>query len=254
MILPLLLPAILGWGWASAGGTNLAAVYEREVDRRLEVPETERARYAEELSRALAGRQLGRPQFVVLVDRNEFVQALMVYWYGPEQEFQFIGASPVSAGKPGRFDHFYTPLGVFEHTIDNPDFRALGTKNDLGIRGYGRAGMRVFDFGWQQAIRGWGKGGEGTMRLQMHATDPNILEPRVGTAQSKGCIRIPAALDVFLDRYGILDADYEEALAQGKTFWVLSKNRAPTPWSGRYLVIVDTGWAERPDWAKISGR
>ena len=30
--------------------------------------------------------------------------------------------------------------------------------------------MRVFDFGWQMAEKGWGKGGEGVIRLQMHAT------------------------------------------------------------------------------------
>jgi len=252
MLLPLVLPAILCW--ASADGTSLAAVYAHDVDRRLEVPDTERAHYSEELSRGLAERRLDRAQYVVLVDRNEFIQAQMLYWYGPDQVFHFIGASPVSTGKPGRFDHFYTPLGVFEHTVDNPDFRALGTKNELGIRGYGLAGMRVFDFGWKQAIKGWGNGGESTMRLQMHATDPNVLEPRTGTAQSKGCIRIPATLDIFLDRYGILDADYEEAVAQGKSFWVLSKKREPTAWPGRYLVIVDSGRTERPQWAKVIAR
>jgi hypothetical protein len=36
---------------------------------------------------------------------------------------------------------------VFEHTLDNPDFRAEGTVNEFGIRGYGTKGMRIFDFG-----------------------------------------------------------------------------------------------------------
>ena len=36
--------------------------------------------------------------------------------------------------------------------------------------------MRVFDFGWQMAEKGWGKGGEGVIRLQMHATDPDLLK------------------------------------------------------------------------------
>ena len=98
MILPLLLPAILCW--ASTGGTSLAAVYARDVDRRLEFPETERTRYAEELLRALAGRGLDRAQYAVVVDCNEFIQTLMLYWYGPDQVFHFIGTSPVSAGKP----------------------------------------------------------------------------------------------------------------------------------------------------------
>jgi hypothetical protein len=100
----------------------------------------------------------------------------MIYWMSPERVFYFIGASPVSTGKPGRFDHFETPTGVFEHTVGNPDFRSEGTRNKLGIRGYGRKGIRVYDFGWQNAVRGWGRGGTGVMRLQMHATDPDLLE------------------------------------------------------------------------------
>jgi hypothetical protein len=84
----------------------------------------------------------------------------------------------------------------------------------------------------------------------MHATDPDTLAKRLGTAQSEGCIRVPATFDAFLDRHAILDADYDAALAQGQTFWVLSKDRSPTPWSGRYLVIVDTRRDARPDWTK----
>src|SRR6202012_3083134 len=154
------------------------------------------------------------PQYVVIVDRNPLVQALMIYWMAADHSFHFIGASPVSTGLPGRFEHFKTPLGVFEHTTDNPDFRAEGTRNGLGIMGYGRKGMRIFDFGWQQGERGWGKGGVSPMRLQMHATDPGILEPRLGTAQSKGCIRIPASLNEFIDHPGILDGDYDQAIAE----------------------------------------
>jgi hypothetical protein len=48
---------------------------------------------------------------------------------------------------------------------------------------------------------------------------------------------------------GILDADYEEAVARGKSSWVLRADREPTPWSGRYLVIVDSGRGERPAWS-----
>ena len=162
-----------------------------------------------------------------------------------------MGASPVSTGKPGRFDYFTTPVGVFEHTPENPDFRAEGTKNEHGIMGYGRKGMRVFDFGWQQAKRGWGRGGESPIRLQLHATDPGVLEPRLGGTESKGCIRIPATLNVFLDRRGILDAEYEEAMAAGKNFWVLGKDREVTPWPGRYLVIVDSERKVRPKWAVV---
>ena len=49
---------------------------------------------------------------------------------------------------------------------------------------------------------------------------------------TKGCIRIPATLNTFIDRHAILDADYEQAMAGGQTFWVLSKTREPTPRAG----------------------
>src|SRR5664280_1193720 len=56
-------------------------------------------------------------------------------------------------------------------------------------------------------------------RLQMHATDPDQLERRLGTAQSKGCIRIPASLNIFLDRFSVLDQDYEQGLDDGRRLW-----------------------------------
>jgi hypothetical protein len=87
------------------------------------------------------------------------------------------------------------------------------------------------------------------MRLQMHATDPDRLEQRLGTAQSKGCIRISASLNDFIDRFGVLDGDYEAALAQGRRMWVLRSDRTPTAWSGRTLVVVDSRARERPGWA-----
>ncbi|HXW14989.1 MAG TPA: murein L,D-transpeptidase, partial [Terriglobia bacterium] len=73
---------------------------------------------------------------------------------------------------------------------------------------------------------------------------------KLGTPQSKGCIRIPATLNAFIDQYGILDGDYEKAVAVGMTFWVLSKTREATAWSGRFLVVVDTGCKERPAWSR----
>ena len=90
------------------------------------------------------------------------------------------------------------------------------------------------------------------MRLRIHATDPDLLENRLGTIQSKGCIRIPATLNTFLDHYGILDAACDQGLLEGQTFWVLSNAREPTPWSGRYLVVVDTARTTRPDWAAVA--
>jgi hypothetical protein len=227
----------------------LADVFQQEVGRKLDIPEIEQRRYADLLSERLPAAERDTPQYVVLVDRNLFVQAAMIFRIRPDEAVEFIGASPVSTGKPGKFEHFVTPTGVFQHSVDNPDFRAEGTFNEFGIRGYGHKGMRVYDFGWQKAVRGWGDGGEGTLRLQMHATDPDRLESRLGTRQSEGCIRIPATLNTFIDEYGILDRDYETAMDEGKTFWVLSKARKATPWSGRFLVVIDSGSTRRPSWS-----
>jgi len=57
----------------------------------------------------------------------------------------------------------------------------------------------------------------------MAATDPRLLglEP----SSPWGCIRIPGSMNEFIDRYGILDLDYEQAMAAGKSFWVLQPDR-----------------------------
>lgn len=240
----------------AATDAPLAAEFAVEVDKRLELPDEERAGYAKRLAAALsaAGRIDLEAQYVLLVDRSPRVQAIFVYWLSPEGGWSLVGASPVSTGRPGEFDHFYTPLGVFSHTLDNMDFRAEGTQNKLGIRGYGARGMRVYDFGWVMGERGWNGGGPGEMRLQMHATDPTVLEPRLGRWHSKGCIRIPAALDRFIDRHGLIDADYERAVLAGRNLWVLLPDRTPTPWAGRYLVVVDSERSARPRWAEWRGQ
>lgn len=235
-------------------GTSLADVFEREVDRRLAPPQEAQARYAQLLEAALAaeGIPVLKSQYMLLLDRNPRVQAIFVYWLDAQaasDRLHFIGASPVSTGRAGGFNSFVTPMGVFAHSLDNKDYRAEGTRNKLGIRGLGRKGMRVFDFGWVQAQRGWGRGGESPMRLLMHATDPDYLEQHLGEIWSKGCIRISATLNTFVDHHGLLDADYELALGNGKRLWMIRPDRAPTPWSGRYLVIVDSGSIERPAWS-----
>lgn len=235
-------------------GTSFVPVFQREVEQRLDLPQAAQMLYAQLLDAALknTGTLISTSQYLLLVDRNPNVQAAFIYWLDSQalsERWRFIGASPASTGKPGKFDHFITPLGVFEHSLNNKDFRAEGTRNDLGIRGFGIKGMRVFDFGWVKGERGWGCGGEGQMRLLLHATDPDYLESRLGVAMSKGCIRIPATLNTFLDRYGILDGDYEQALARGEELWVLRADRISTPWAGRYMVIVDSGITKRPAWS-----
>lgn len=232
--------------------------FSREVDHLLDVPPADQQRYIQQLQQALATAALPAAtapaaQCVVLVDRSPQVQAAMVLVQAASGGWHWLGATAVATGKPGTFAHFRSPLGVFAHTLANPDFRAQGTFNKNHIRGYGLRGRRVFDFGWQQAERGWGAGGSSQMRLQMHATDPRTLEPRLGRVGSEGCIRIPATLNVFLDRHGILDADYLAAVAQGHPLWVLKPDRQPLPWPGRYLVIVDSQASVRPAWSPLPG-
>lgn len=232
----------------------LREIYAQKVDRQLAVPQEEQRFYSGQLIRELqqAGLVKLPPQYVVLVDRSPQVQALLLFWLSDAGLAEFIGASPVSTGRKGGVMYYETPLGVFDHSVANPDFRAEGTENALGILGYGIKGVRVYDFGWEWARKTW-KPGEGKMRLQMHATDPRYLEPRLGSVQSMGCIRIPATLNLLFDHYGVLDADYEQAIASGRHFWVLKPDREPTPWPGRYLVVIDTNRATRPDWSQRPG-
>jgi len=255
LVIALGLLGLYSRGIVASPGDNapppLAAEFARDVDMRLDVPDAEQLEYAKRLDSALlaAGQTRLSAQYVVLVDRSPFVQVGFIYWRSTEGAWHFLGASPVSTGRPGTFDHFYTPLGVFQHTLDNMDFRSEGTKNSLGIRGYGVRGMRVYDFGWVTGERGWGVPGKSIMRLQMHATDPAVLEPRLGRWHSKGCIRIPASLNHFIDRYGLIDAEYERAAQEGRSLWVLLPARTTTPWPGKYLVVVDSERESRPAWA-----
>ncbi len=235
-------------------GVELAPIFAREVRPQARPPGTERALYVGLLETALANASVELPQaqYILVVDRNPKVQVALLYWGDGEGTLHFIGASSVSTGRPGAYDHFLTPLGVFEHSVEHADFRAEGTWNDLGIRGYGVKGMRVFDFGWTTGERTWGDGGLSPMRLQLHATDPDVLEPRLGLPASKGCIRVSASLNQLLDKYGILDADYQAARERGVPLWVLRKDRTPTPWSGRYLVVVESERTRRPAWASFA--
>ena len=229
----------------------MAAAYAQMVDRRLQVPAEVLLEYAALAEAALqqAGASMAAAQWLFLVDRNAHVQAGLLLWRSADGDYLLAGASPVSTGRPGAFDHFQTPRGVYPHTPSNPDFRAEGTRNQNGIRGYGAKGMRVFDFGWQQVPKGWGDGATIQMRLQVHATDPQMLERRLGSVQSKGCIRIPATLNRFLDHFGVLDAEYERELQAGRSFWVLDPQREPVEDAGVYLVVVDSGRDAKPPWS-----
>jgi hypothetical protein len=233
---------------------NWRTQFSREVADELDVPQEQQQQVFTRVQQALADAGLGTlaAQTLVVIDRAPKVQAAFVLLHSPEKGWQWLGATAVSTGKPGTFEHFVSPLGVFLHTPENPDFRSEGTYNSNHIRGYGEQGMRVFDFGWQLAERGWGAGGSSKMRLAMHATDPQRLAQRLGTVASEGCIRIPATLNLFLDSHGVLDADYEALAATGKPMRVLRPGRQPLPWPGRYLVIIDSQASERPAWSPLA--
>lgn len=191
---------------------------------------------------ARAGVVLGRPQLLVVVDRNPNRQELCILLARQRAPWQVIGGSRVSTGQSGRRGYFITPTGVFMHTAAIVDYRAEGTFNENHIRGLGLKGMRVWDFGWQTARKGWTTDDEtGEIRLLLHATDPDYLEQRLGRPASKGCIRIPAAMNRFLDRYGVLDARYDVAARTNpRIAAVLPPDRQPNPLAGDLLVVIDS--------------
>ncbi len=198
---------------------------------------------------AAAEMVIDHPQLLVVVDRNPRIQQLMIVLAEPDGDWQVIGGSRVSTGQRGRFDHYVTPRGAFHLTDAILGYRAEGTLNENGIRGLGAKGMRVWDFGWHVAMKGWtevaGKPDRTPIRLMLHATDPDKLEQRLGRPASQGCIRIPSAMNRFLDRHGVLDADYERAATNDIRFRaLLLPGREPTPLAGDTLVVIDS--SERP--------
>lgn len=188
---------------------------------------------------------IDRPQLVTIVDRNPRQQQLMVAVALTDEPWRVVGAGSVSTGQTGRFDHYVTPTGVFHVTDAILGYRAEGTLNENGIRGLGAKGMRVWDFGWQVAKKGWiesvGKPDSTPIRFMLHATDPDKLEQRLGRPASQGCIRMPGTLNRFLDLHGVLDSDYERAAQVDIRFRaLLLPNRDPSPLAGNTLIVVDT--------------
>lgn len=174
-------------------------------------------------------------QYFVASDRNPKKQnAALVFWDNENKNFEVYGYTKVSTGSV-RIKHFFTPLGWFENITSNGSYRAQGTKNENGIRGYGNKGMRVWDFGWTPSSSGVVKNLNIDIRFQMHATDPNFLESRLGRPDSQGCLRVHSTFNKFLDNYGIIDKNYES-----ENYWVLNKKRTPAQNAGSWLYIFDT--------------
>jgi lipoprotein-anchoring transpeptidase ErfK/SrfK len=244
----------IGWRGAAAAPTidvngeaaRLKAALIREVPSAVtDTPAAEQG-WIDRTRAAIAasGERIDRAQVLVVVDRNPQVQQLRIVLARPDAAWQSLGGTKVSTGQTGRQDYYLTPTGVFLHTNAILDWRAEGTFNAQHIRGLGLKGMRVWDFGWQVATKGWGTEEQGEIRLLMHATDPAYLEQRLGRPASKGCVRIPAAMNRFLDRHGILDVDYERAAKVDPRFAaLLLPDRIPTPLAGDMLVVVDSSAA-----------
>ena len=194
---------------------------------------------------AMGGFAPDRPQLVVVVDRSPRVQGLAVLMAMPDDVFNETATTDISTGSTGRYDHYVTPRGVFHITGAILGYRAEGTVNGYGIRGLGGKGMRVWDFGWQRARKGWaeevGKPDSTLIRLEMHATDPDKLEQRIGQPASQGCIRIPTVMNRFLDLHGVLDVEYEQAAATDIKFRsLLLANRMPSLLAGNTLIVADS--------------
>lgn len=195
-----------------------------------------------------ANMPISRPQLIMVVDRNEQIQHLDYVLALPDAPWESLGGTPVSTGTTGRKYYYITPVGVFQNTADRLGYRAEGTKNKNGIRGIGAKGSRVWDMGWQTAMKGWLPRHEtGQIRLEIHATDPQFLEWRLGHPASEGCIRIPATMNKFMDHYGLIDALYEQAASYDPRFQaLLPKDRQPTPIAGDLVVVVDSGPLTEP--------
>ena len=183
---------------------------------------------------------LPAPQVVLLVDRSPAVQRLWVVMAAPGKPWEALGSVHVSTGKPGRKEHFRTPVGVFVNDSGILGYRALGTYNENHIRGNGVKGMRVWDFGWQLTDDWRTKNAPMAVRMEMHATDPANLELRLGHWDSEGCIRIPSKFNTFLDNEGLIDAKLREAALTDRRFAALLPKATPNPLAGSVLVVVDT--------------
>ena len=170
---------------------EFAGRYAHEVDRRLSLPPAEAQSYAARLFDALATAGYREPQFAVMVDRSPMVQAVFVYWGSPDQGM-------VARRRLAGLDRPARRVRALRDAAGR--IRALAGESGFSRRRHaqqerhprlrhGRDARLRFRLG--AAPRTWGARGPGVMRLQMHATDKELLEPLLGVRHSKGCIRIP---------------------------------------------------------------
>lgn len=182
---------------------------------------------------------------ITVVDRSPKHQSIMIFDVSPSSQthtWENLYTGHVSTGKPGRKEHYRTPVGVFKLDGSILDYRAEGTFNQNHIRGIGLKGSRVWDFGWVETDDWRTKGAMTKIRMEMHATDPANLELRIGRPDSEGCIRIHADLNHVMDKYGVLDAAPNDMAQSGNRAWkqVLGKDHVYLESAGKYVVIIDT--------------
>lgn len=223
---------------------EIAQQYELQVQQRLAVPDDEVRLYCAMCEMQLfdARRDLLAPQYLLVVDSSPEVQAALLFWRLLAGSYRLVGASPASTGSVDEPDDVLTPLGAFEQTSAGDGRSGCATPAKPVC---GRAGHRVFDFGWQQTRRASGAGEPVGLRLQLRAAD-RVLEPRLGSACSDGCILLPASLISFVDEYGLLDGSAEAGSA-------VRARRAALPYRGRHLLVVDTDRKVRPAWSPSPG-
>ncbi|MDD5197378.1 MAG: hypothetical protein PHN60_00795 [Candidatus Gracilibacteria bacterium] len=201
------------------------------------------------------GCDLTRTQILLYSDVSKNGQNLSIWLLeetkGNERIYSFIGASKISSGypdpkprKPANETKFATGTGVY---TTNPNitgaigYRAEGTKNKNGIRGFGERGNRVYDVGPMKTKRAW-NGENMEIRFMIHSTDP-MLEAKFGSQASQGCLRIPKTINRFLEYSGALDAGYDSAIERSKgairvnALGLLGRNPRFSPISGSLLVI-----------------
>jgi hypothetical protein len=190
---------------------------------------------------ARAGRRPAGAELALLADRAPAVQRVALLLMREDGPWEVVAIAPASTGITGVRGHFVTPLGVYAQDGSIRGYRALGTYNREGIRGLGERGMRVWDFGWYWAQRGWvDEPSEARIRFALHATDPDLHEPLLGAPASEGCVRVSGAMNRFLDVNGVLDADVARIAETDRRFAaLLLAERRVTPLAGRSLIVVD---------------
>jgi len=221
----------------------LKEVFAQGIRSKIEIDGDYQIRIFQDALKKLIKANVIESQYFLYVDRHPQKQIIFVCFFDKEKkEILEIGRDRVSTGNSRRKGHFKTPINMFKNTINHFGYRADGTKNKQGWQGLGKKNSRVWDFGWQKIDK---NGQTFDILLLMHATDPNYGESQLGKPVSKGCIRISAELNEFLDQYWLIDRDYERNKHPQKVQWLLRKNRTPVFYQGEYLIVSDSSKWEK---------